>query len=149
MHRDSEHTALHTDHVLTFISKWQQIHKFRCKQMLSEAYFESFRIPINGTSPEFVLQQSTPAAIETNPGINLGIDVNAQANSIFVDGYVHVEQATDEDDLAHDEILVNVEYLVSDKTILDNIQIVRTDAGITIYVSDSNIISNFSEEITG
>ncbi|KAF3926244.1 hypothetical protein ABW20_dc0103313 [Dactylellina cionopaga] len=97
---------------------------FRCTELLPGTYEETFKVPLNGTVSTFSLQQSV--VYYNKPKDHIGGRIN-------VEGYVNVEHATEADKIENDEVMVKVEYQVSNEKVLSDIDIKLTEDGVGIY----------------
>ncbi|KAF3918473.1 hypothetical protein ABW21_db0203980 [Orbilia brochopaga] len=104
----------------------------QCNELLPETYEESFTFPINQTLSSFSLSQYSIYE-KREPGTS---DLRGR---IEVEGFVNVEQATEDDKLGSDEVFVKVEYQVSDETILHDVHAQMTEDGVAITSSSAQL----------
>ncbi|KAK6335666.1 hypothetical protein TWF696_002432 [Orbilia brochopaga] len=96
-----------------------------CNELLPKTYEESFTVPINHTLSSFSLYQSVVYEKQA-PGTS---DLSGRIN---VEGFVDVEQASEDDKVASDEIFVKVEYQVSDEAIVPDVDARIVEDGVAI-----------------
>ncbi|KAK6356328.1 hypothetical protein TWF718_000689 [Orbilia javanica] len=94
----------------------------RCGAMLPGVYDESFMVPINNSRSSFSLRQSVTYDKPKDPF----------ATRINIDGTVYLEHASKDDLFEGDEAKVTIEYMVTDETVLRDIDVKMTERGISI-----------------
>ncbi|EWC45297.1 hypothetical protein DRE_00696 [Drechslerella stenobrocha 248] len=96
-----------------------------CSELLPGVYEEAFTVPLNSTLSSFSLSQLVVYDKQQS-------SANNPSGRINVDGYVKVEHATEADKVADDEVLIKVEYQVSDEKVFQDIDIRLVEGGILI-----------------
>ncbi|KAJ6259198.1 hypothetical protein Dda_6096 [Drechslerella dactyloides] len=99
--------------------------RVQCNELLPETYEESFTVPINTTLSSFSLSQSVVYEKQEPGTSDLG-------GRISVEGFIDVEQASEDDKVGSDEVFIKVEYQVSDETIFRDVNVQMTEDGVAI-----------------
>ncbi|KAF3930629.1 hypothetical protein ABW19_dt0205788 [Dactylella cylindrospora] len=101
---------------------YESIH---CRELLPGTYEDSLTLPMNGSLSAFALKQAVVYEKE----------VGSAKGQVHVDGYINVEHASESDEVEQDEVVVKVEYQVSDESVLQDIDIRLTETGAGIFTN--------------
>ncbi|EGX53389.1 hypothetical protein TWF173_010187 [Orbilia oligospora] len=97
----------------------------QCGDMLPGLYDESFTVPINNSLSSFSLRQSV---VYDTPKDHFSTRIN-------VGGTVYLEHASKDEPFESDDAKVTVKYMVSDETVLRDIDIRMTGNGVVIHTN--------------